>query len=112
MITATTSGKGAICTRHDAVVVFNTRQPEIEGGYLMLHSIARWSQFVRALVATCIVSLIASAPMLAFAQSSDEAAIRAIADRFFVAYQSGNIKDVESLWDAKSPDFAGTHQQL
>jgi CHAT domain-containing protein len=78
----------------------------------MLHLTARWSQFVRALAATCIVILIVSAPMLVFAQGPDEAAIRAVVDRFFVAYQNGNIKDVESLLDARSPDFAGTQQQL
>src|ERR1700686_1297648 len=78
----------------------------------MLCSTTRWLQFIQGWAVRVTVSLVICAPMLAFAQSPDEAAIRAMVDTFFVAYQNGNIKDVEVLLDAKSPDFAVTKQQL
>jgi CHAT domain-containing protein len=78
----------------------------------MFYLTDRWLQFFQAWATRCIIGLIVCAPMLAFAQAPDEAAIRALVDNFFVAYQKGNINDVESLLDAKSPDFTGTKQQL
>ena len=78
----------------------------------MLHLLARWSQSVQASAARCLISLIICAPTLGFGQAPDEAAVRALVNNFFVAYQNGNIDYVASFLDAKSPKFAGTKQQL
>jgi CHAT domain-containing protein/Tfp pilus assembly protein PilF len=58
------------------------------------------------------IIIIGSASALSFAQSTDEAAVRALVERFFVAYQKEDMPGIESLLSAKSPDFAATKQRI
>ena len=44
-------------------------------------------------------------PFSAFSQSDDERVVRELINNFFTAYQKGDWKTIESLFDAKSPDY-------
>jgi CHAT domain-containing protein/Tfp pilus assembly protein PilF len=46
------------------------------------------------------------------AQSTDETAVRALLDRFFVAYQKEDLTGIESLLSARSTDLAATKQRI
>jgi len=50
--------------------------------------------------------------MVSSAQTSEETALRALADNFFAAYQKEDIEALRSMMDVKSPDFAAAKQNL
>jgi hypothetical protein len=52
----------------------------------MLYPTSRLLQFMREGAVTAIIGLIVCAPMLAFAQSPEEPALRALVEKFFAAY--------------------------
>jgi CHAT domain-containing protein/Tfp pilus assembly protein PilF len=78
----------------------------------MLYLTSRLLQFIRAGALRAVIGLIVCAPMLAFAQSPEEIALRALVDKFFAAYQKEDINELQSMMDGKSPDFPATKQQI
>ena len=56
------------------------------------------------------ICLMAASPLLASAQSGDETSLRAVTERFFSGYQSGDLDSLMRLWSDKSPDFASSKQ--
>lgn len=56
-------------------------------------------------LALCILTIIR---LPALAQSDDEAKLRSITERFFVAYQKKDITSLMTLWSANSPEYATT----
>ncbi|HTG16676.1 MAG TPA: tetratricopeptide repeat protein, partial [Blastocatellia bacterium] len=73
---------------------------------------SRWLQFIQEWARRAVIGLIVFAPMLAFAQSPEEPALRALVDKFFAAYQKEDINELQSMMDVKSPDFPATKQQI
>jgi CHAT domain-containing protein/Tfp pilus assembly protein PilF len=67
-------------------------------------------------VALCLIlCLIPCLPYPALSQTADEAALRALAEQFFAAYESQNIDSLMRLWSEKSPESAAgkkTFQQI
>src|SRR5690349_19938342 len=57
-----------------------------------------------------ILCLAFSVPSFALAQSADEMALRALAEKFFAAYQQQAVDGLMSLWSEKAPDFASSQQ--
>lgn len=55
---------------------------------------------------------VSSAPPPSSAQSVDEIAVRALVERFFIAYQKEDLEGLMSLWNEKSPDLAAGRQSL
>lgn len=49
---------------------------------------------------------------ISLAQSSDETEVRALVERFFVAYQKEDPAGIESLLSARSPDLSATKQRV
>jgi CHAT domain-containing protein/tetratricopeptide (TPR) repeat protein len=78
----------------------------------MLCLTGRSLEFVHGWAVRSIISLIVCAPMLTFAQSPDETALRALVDNFFVAYQKADIEAVQPMLDVKAPDYAAIRQQI
>src|SRR5262245_8831581 len=65
------------------------------------------------------VSLLSLALSLSFlgtqsatSQSSVEAAVRAVIEKFFEFYSAKNVDALIDLWSAKSPDYASLRQNL
>jgi CHAT domain-containing protein len=53
--------------------------------------------------------LLTSSP---WAQNADEAALRALVEKFFAAYTKKNLDGVMALWSAKSPEFVQRKQTM
>ncbi|MEK6299738.1 MAG: CHAT domain-containing protein [Acidobacteriota bacterium] len=71
-----------------------------------------WPRFINSWAVRSIITLLACAPMLVFAQSTEETALRALAENFFAAYQKEDIEALQSMMVLTSPDFAATKQQI
>jgi CHAT domain-containing protein/tetratricopeptide (TPR) repeat protein len=59
-----------------------------------------------------VLMLVVCIPVTHFAQSDDERAVRELVNSFFAAYQKGDLKVIESLLSAKSPDYAATKEKI
>src|SRR5690348_2726365 len=67
--------------------------------------ISKWS----LPLALCLACLM---PLVATAQSADEALLRALTEKFFAAYQQKDLDGLMRLWSAKSPDLAASKQSF
>lgn len=77
----------------------------------MNHTKVRKLRFVSTAVLALAV-VVMGCGWAVFAQSPDEADVRALADRFFAAYQKEDSAAIASLLSAKSPELAATKQRI
>lgn len=69
-------------------------------------------RLVRRTALTLTIALIVCGSAVSLAQSTDETAVRALVESFFVAYQKEDLTGIESLLSARSPDLAATKQRI
>ena len=81
----------------------------------MPHALRRWSLlFITALLLSSLaLSQYGSRAIPdAFASTAEEAALRALAEKFFSAYPKKDLDGFMSLWSARSPDFASRRRVM
>jgi CHAT domain-containing protein len=59
-----------------------------------------------------LIAFIVSASFTQSTQSADEAALRALVEKFYAAYQKEDLDGFMGLWSEKSPDFAQRKQAM
>jgi hypothetical protein len=77
-------------------------------GYLK----ADWLQLIGAWVMRLMIWIVISLPILGLAQSSDEIAVRALIDNFFVAMEKKDMTSLVAMFDVKAPGFEATKQRM
>ena len=76
----------------------------------MSRSIGRHPQSTLLRSFIVVICVVVFMPLASPAQSADETALRQLVERFFAAYQSGDIGGLMALWSEKSPNFAAAKQ--
>jgi len=78
------------------------------------HAKLHWSRVLVAVVCLALLGLAQdkSGFVNAAAAQAEEAALRAVVERFFAAYGKKDLAGVMALWSEKSPDFASQKQAL
>jgi CHAT domain-containing protein len=82
----------------------------LKGGAIMrLHAKPRWSWIIAAAVYLAALSF---AQDKSAAPQAEEAALRAVVEKFFAAYDKKDVEEMMALWSEKSPDFASHKQAM
>jgi CHAT domain-containing protein/Tfp pilus assembly protein PilF len=85
-----------------------------KGGVMKSHAKLHWSRVLVAVVCLALLGLAQdkSGSVNAAAAQAEEAALRAVVEKFFAAYGKKDLAGVMALWSEKSPDLAAHQKAL
>jgi CHAT domain-containing protein/tetratricopeptide (TPR) repeat protein len=85
-----------------------------KGGVMKSHAKLHWSRVVVAVVCLALFGLAQhkSGSVNATAMQAEEAALRAVVEKFYVAYGKKDLAGLLALWSEKSPDLAAQRKTL
>src|SRR5712692_643477 len=79
---------------------------------MMREKVLHWLNDDRVRILMLLALAVPCLTRFAFAQSSDEIALRALTEKFFSAYEKADLDGVMYLWDEKSTEFAVSKQNF